>query len=303
VVDLTRGSQLEKIALNIVNEYDRLTHVVVGTAHGYHRDAEQVEVVNETQKSTFASGALPTEETLGPEFNSFKHALKENGVHVYEPRLAPETVQDQTCPRDIGFVIGDVLVIAAMHDHSRKEEFAGVSHLLEFWQGSVLQAPEGVFIEGGDVVIDQGCIFVGIGQRSDRAGFEFLKTSFGDQFNVIPMPCRPIVDGENVLHLDCTFQPLGLGHALIYKEGLETIPPEIAEKYSLIPVDRFEADALATNILSIRPDTLIARSAPECARVNAELRKSGYQVIEINFDLVPSTGGSFRCATLPVRRC
>ncbi len=293
---------MKKTTLNIVNEYDRLTHVVVGTARGYHRDTAQVEVVNETQKNTFISGVFPTEKSLIPEFNSFKSALTENGVHVYEPKLAPETVQDQTCPRDIGFVIGDVLVIAAMHDHSRKEEFAGISHLLEFWQGSVLAAPEGVFIEGGDVVIDQGCIFVGIGQRSDRGGFEFLKTRFGDKYNVIPMPCRPIVDGENILHLDCTFQPLGLGHALIYKEGLETIPPEITDRYSLIPVNRFEADALATNTLSIKPDTLIARSAPECTRVNQELRKSGYQVIEIEFDLVPSTGGSFRCATLPVRR-
>jgi len=293
---------LKKIALNIVNEYDRLTHVVVGTAHGYHRDGARVEVVNETQKNTFASGAFPTEKSLIPEFNAFKSALTENGVHVYEPRLAPETVQDQTCPRDIGFVIGDVVVIAAMHDHSRKEEFAGISHLLEFWQASVLEVPEGAFIEGGDVVIDQGCIFAGIGQRSDQAGFEFLKASFGEEYNVIPMPCRAIADGENVLHLDCTFQPLGLGHALIYKEGLEVIPPEITDRYSLIPVDRLEADALATNILSIKPDTLIARSAPECARVNQELRKSGYRVIEIEFDLVPSTGGSFRCATMPVRR-
>ncbi len=293
---------MKKVTLNIVNEYDRLTHVVVGTARGYHRDATQVEVVNETQKDTFAAGAYPTEETLMPEFNAFKSVLAENNVLVYEPKLAPETVQDQTCPRDIGFVIGDVMVIAAMHDHSRKEEFAGISHLLELWQASVLQAPEGVFLEGGDVVIDQGCIFVGIGQRSDRGGFEFLKSHFGDKFNVVPMPCRSVLDGENVLHLDCTFQPLGLGHALIYKEGLEVIPAEITGRYSLIPVDRFEADALATNILSIRPDTLIARSAPECARVNAELRKSGYQVIEVKFDLVPSTGGSFRCATLPVRR-
>ncbi len=124
---------MKKITLNVVNEYDRLTDVVVGTAHGYHRDAERVEVVNETQKNTFVSGVYPTEVSLIPEFNSFKHALRENGVHVYEPRLAPETVQDQTCPRDIGFVIGDVLVIAAMHDHSRKEEFTGISHLLELW--------------------------------------------------------------------------------------------------------------------------------------------------------------------------
>ena len=294
---------MDTIALNIANEYDRLTHVVMGTGLGYHRNAALVEVVNETQKSTFNAGAFPTEETLLPEFENFKSALRENGVHVYQPKLAPEAVQDQTCPRDIGFVIGDVLVIASMSVRSREEEIKGISHLFDLWQGEILHAPENAFIEGGDVIIDQGRIFVGIGQRTGFAGLEFLQAKFGDKYQIIPMPCRSLADGEDVLHLDCTFQPLGLGHALIYPDGLETIPPEISNNYTLIPVSRLEADALATNILSIKPDTLIARTAPVCARVNNELRKHGYKVIEVQFDLVPSTGGSFRCATLPVRRC
>ena len=67
-------------------------------------------------------------------------------------------------------------------------------------------------------------------------------------------------------------------------------------------VSREEAAALATNVLSIAPDTVIARAGPECARVNGELRKAGYAVLEIPFDGVPSTGGSFRCATLPLQR-
>lgn len=294
---------MEKVTLNIVNEYDRLSHVVVGIAKGYHRDKSRVEVVNETQRSTFNSGAYPTEQRLLPEFNAFKQVLVDNGVHIYEPSLAPDTVQDQTCPRDIGFVIGDVLVIAAMHNQSRKEEFAGVSHFLDLWQGTILQAPDNVFVEGGDIIIDRGCIYVGTGQRSNVAGLKFLQTNFGDKYQIIPLPCKSIEEGENILHLDCTFQPLGLGHALIYQDGLEDVPSEILNNYSLIQVNRAEAEALATNVLSIKPDTLIARSAPECARVNMELRKHGYHVIEVKFDLVPSTGGSFRCATLPVRRC
>jgi len=294
---------MEKTTLNIANEFDRLTHVVVGTAHGYHRNPSRVEIVNETQNKTFGAGKHPTEEALTPEFASFKLALKNNGVHVYEPVLAPETVQDQTCPRDIGFVIGDVLVIAAMRNLSRKEEFTGIAHLVEYWQGSILKAPENAFLEGGDVIIDSEHLFVGIGQRSNSAGLDFLQTNFGEKYQIIPMPCRSIAQGEDILHLDCTFQPLGLGHALIYREGLASLPQTIDDKYSLIPVNRLEAEALATNVLSISPDTVIARSAPECARINEELRKHGYRVIEVPFDLVPSTGGSFRCATLPVRRC
>lgn len=290
------------IDLNIDNEYGRLTHVVMGTGLGYHRNDQMVEVVNETQKSSFDAGAIPTEDALQVEFDAFKHVLEENGVHVYLPQLAPDSVQDQTCPRDIGFVIGDVLVISSMSNPSRKEEFAGITHLQEFWNGSVLNVPSDVFLEGGDVIIDQGRIFVGYGQRTRSSGVDFIKAHFGDKYQIVPIPCSSLADGEDVLHLDCTFQPLGLGHALIYPQGLKALPVEITENYSLIEVNRNEAKALATNILSIKPDTLIARSAPDCARVNEELRALGYTVIEIQFDLVPSTGGSFRCTTLPVRR-
>ena len=49
-------------------------------------------------------------------------------------------------------------------------------------------------------------------------------------------------------------------------------------------------------------DHVIARDHPDCARVNDTLRKAGYRVEELRFDAVPSTGGSFRCATLPLNR-
>jgi len=293
---------LEKVKFQINNEFDRLTHVVVGSGIGYHRDPSRVEVVNDTQQHSFTSGAYPTEQTLLPEFTAFKTVLEENGVHVYEPELAPESVQDQTCPRDIGFVIGDVLVVAAMKNQSRKHEFSGIRHLLDCWQGRVIEAPDDAFLEGGDVIIDQGHIFVGCGQRSDEAGLTFMRQNFEDSYHIVPMPCRSLADGENILHLDCTFNPLGLGHVLIYRDGLESIPAIVTEKYIEIPVNKAEAEALATNVFSISPDTVTARSAPQCARVNAVLKDLGYRVIEVDFDLVPSTGGSFRCVTMPVRR-
>ena len=291
-----------KITLHIANEYDTLTHVVMGTGLGYHRDKSRVEVVNETQRSTFSAGGYPTESSVAHEFDGFRQALVDNVVHVYEPKLAPDTVQDQTCPRDIGFVIGNTLVIAAMSVDSRKQEFEGIAHLLDGWQGNFLRAPNDVALEGGDVIIDQGRIFVGVGQRTNAAGLAFLKAQLGDQYQIVPMPCASLAQGEDVLHLDCTFQPLGLGHALIYPEGIRDIPAAITDNYTLIPVDRVEAEALATNIFSIAPGTLIARAAPVCGRVNTALRMHGYKVIEVPFDLVPSTGGSFRCATMPVRR-
>ena len=287
---------------HVTSEYAPLSHVIMGTGVGYHRDPAQVEVVNATQAATFDTTGRPAAAQVEAEFGSFRTALQAAGVTVHEPRLAPNSVQDQTCPRDIGFVIGDTFVVAGMRSPSRTEEFEGIRHILSDWSGPVVEVPQGMSLEGGDVIIDGEVVYVGAGQRSDPAGTEFLTSQFGHSHTIVPLPTTPATDGEDILHLDCTFQPLGLGHALIYPAGLSHIPETLHSRYAWIEVTQDEATALATNIFSVAPDHLIARTHPACARVNAELRTAGYRVTEVAFNAVPSTGGSFRCATLPLRR-
>lgn len=290
------------ITFAINDEFSPLRHVVVGRGQGYHRDAARVEVVNETHRQRLAEHGHPTESQVMAELDGFGAALARAGVTVHVPDLAPESVQDQTCPRDIGFVIGDTFVTAGMRNQSRAEEITGIADLLAGCDGPRVAVPTGVCLEGGDVIIDGQDIFVGTGQRSDGAGVAFLKETLGHSHGIHPMPARPLSEGENVLHLDCAFQPLGLGHALVYPDGLAEIPAVLRDRYDWIEVTRKEADALATNVLSVAPDHLIARDHPSCARVNGLLRRAGYRVDEVTFDAVPSTGGSFRCATLPLRR-
>ncbi len=290
------------IALNIQNEFAPLAHVIMGTAEGYHRDPAQVAVVNSTQAQTVAASGHPTEAQLTPEFAAFRAAMEAAGVAVHQPVLAPPSVQDQTCPRDIGFVIGDLFVAAGMRHPSRTQEIEAIAHIMERFGGRRIAVPPGTALEGGDVVVDAPFVFVGVGQRSDPAGPAFLAEALGSAYQVVPLPCRSPADGEEVLHLDCTFNPLGLGHALIYPQGLEEVPAGLAEKYTFIEVSRTEALAMATNVFSVAPDHIIARSGPACARVNAALRAAGYRVSEVMFDGVPGTGGSFRCATLPLAR-
>lgn len=285
----------------ICTEYGALRHVIMGRGEGYHRDPARVEIVNVTQADTARSTGHPGEAQLVGEFAAFRTAMEQAGVTVSVPGLAPDSVQDQTCPRDIGFVIGDTFVAAGMRVASRVEEIEGIRHILGDMDGPRLHLPDGVCLEGGDVLVDGPHVFVGYGQRSDAEGAAFLQAHFSDRFTVVPLPTRALDEGEDILHLDCAFQPLGLGHALIYPDGLATLPDAV-RAYDWIEVTRQEATALATNVISVAPDHVIARTAPDCARVNAALRAAGYKVTEVAFDAVPGTGGSFRCATLPLSR-
>ena len=292
----------ERITLDVRDEFSRLEHVIMGTAEGFHRDPSKIETVNKTQVATVASHGHPDEAQLTPEFTGFRTAMEREGVVVHQPTLAPESVQDQTCPRDIGFVIGSTFVVAGMRDASRVDEIEGIRHVLDLCGGPVIETPKGVALEGGDVIVHGHRIFVGIGQRSGPEGAAFLASSFPNGYEVIAVPTHAERDGGDVLHLDCTFNPLGLGHALIHPAGILSLPDTIRDGFDWIEVAPSEMRALATNVVSIAPDTLIARNHPDCARVNATLRQAGYRVIEVSFDGVPSIGGSFRCATLPLRR-
>ncbi len=284
----------------VQSEYDPLVHVVMGLGRGYHRDPTRVEIANSTHQKTLDAMGHPTERQVVEEFAGFKAAMEAAGVQVHEPDLAADTVQDQTCPRDIAFVIGDTLVIAGMRHAGRVDEIDAVRGILAGFDGPQIAVPKGLTLEGGDVIVHRDVVFVGAGQRSDPEGTAFLIEQFPDH-DVIAVPTKGLSEGEEVLHLDCAFNPLGLGHALIYPEGLAQIPNEM-RGFDWIEVTREEAQALATNVVSVAPDRIIARDHPSCARVNAELRRAGYRVDEVTFDAVPSTGGSFRCATLPLTR-
>lgn len=278
-----------------------LQRVIIGRYQGYRAHPAYQEIINEEQKK-----GLPTEQDLAPEFNAFRHALEAEGVEVLIPDYVGKFVYDQLTPRDIGMVIGERFLLCNMRYASRRYEVAGIfPHILPegAHEPNILLPDESdVFVEGGDIIIDKGRLFVGLSQRTNEAGLAYLQQTFGHEFEVIPVHCAALAAGENVLHLDCTFNPVGRQHCLIYPDGFQQIPPAIHDQYEWIEVTREEQAALATNVLSLNPHTVISRDHPACARVNEAMRKTGLRVIEVPFNAAPSTGGSFRCCSLPLER-
>lgn len=282
------------------NETDRLKTVVIGRWKGYRKVEAYTEIVNEDQQK-----GLPEESGLKPEFEAFQKAMEEQGVEVRTPTYVGKFVYDQLTPRDIAVVIDDKLVLCNMVKKSRRYENAGLFPLLTDFSGEepdILLPPAGCFLEGGDIMVDKGRILVGISQRTNEKGFEWLKSTFGDKYEVVPLFTTKPEEDENVLHLDCTFNPVGKNLALIYEDGFQSIPDFIKEDYDLIKVTRVEQQELVTNVLSVSPKIVIARDHPDCKRVTRILREESIQVFEVKFNGAPATGGSFRCCTMPMVR-
>lgn len=282
------------------SETDTLKKVIIGRHQGYAEDEAYIEIVNEEQKK-----GLPQQGQLKEEFENFRNTLEERGVEVLIPERVGPFVYDQLTPRDIGVTIGDRFLICNMVKASRRYEVAGVFRYINQMQGKepaiALPPDQDILVEGGDILVDKGNIFVGLSQRTTERGFEYLDDQFGADFNLIPVRCRSLEEGQNVLHLDCTFNCIGEDHALIYAEGFQVIPEEMRQ-YRWIEVSAEEQGLLGTNVLSLDKKTIISRDHPKLKNLNNRIREEGFEVIEIPFDGAPATGGSFRCCTLPLVR-
>lgn len=298
------SSTPSKIQPYCLNESDTLRQVIIGYPDNFHQDPLTVEVINQTQARYYGSEDEPTVDKLRVEFTEFQRAMEANGVVVYnqEPCPVDAGVPDQLTPRDVGFVIGERFFLASMARRSRKREWEGIFKILDrIPPGSIVKVPEDIVIEGGDIVVDKGSVFVGVSQRTTAQGVRFLRQVLvGTGFRVVPVHLKSIKEGEDCLHLDCVFVPVGRNHALIYPAGIQKVPAEVRNSYQWIEVTREEQNDLAINVLALSPTQVISRDA--AVRVNRELERAGLEVIPLHFDEAPKTGGSFRCCTLPLVR-
>lgn len=223
----------------------------------------------------------------------FVAALQENGVET--AMLKPSShFPEQVFTRDIGFTLKDAVFISDMAASIRQ----GEEEELQKWLAQrriQFQSLGSHRVEGGDVLIDQDTIFIGISSRTSEKAIRELEQKL-PSLQVIPVNFN-----ERYLHLDCVFNILSPTEALIFPEALnsETIAM-LAERYTLIPVNREEQFALGVNVLSIGGRRVF--SQPQNSGVNAQLRQHGFHVIEIDFSEIIKSGGAFRCCTMPVIR-
>jgi N-dimethylarginine dimethylaminohydrolase len=234
--------------------------------------------------------------------NGFVHALKENEIDVYRPADLPS--QDQIFARDISFVIDDIMVKSSMRKKNRSVEQEGIHYIFDrVKKGKLIEPPETSHIEGGDVLVHGDYIFVGMGERTNFSGYEFLEDTFSNK-TVIPFLLNVSNDPrENILHLDCAFQPVGDRYGIIYEKGFVKRPDALYDLFgsnNLIHVNQEEMYEMNPNIFSLSREKII--SDTRFKRLNSILRKKGIDVIEVPYGEVSKFGGLFRCSTCPLER-
>ncbi|MFO8235784.1 MAG: arginine deiminase family protein [Bacteroidales bacterium] len=283
------------------NETDILEQVIIGRYDTYCNEPEYTERVNIEQLK-----GLPSVKPLRQEMEIFRDALEKEGVEVLVPDQVGKFVYDQLTPRDIGVTIGQEFLLCNMARKSRRYECAGIFRYINKKSDNepeilIPDSPD-MLMEGGDIIVDKGKIFVAHTERTNKEGIKYIQDTFGSEFEVIPLETRSKSKGENILHLDCMFNPVGEHYAVIYESGFKNIPKPITDSYELISISKEEQTKLAANFLSLSQTKIINRKHPNFRHLHSVLREKGIDVIELPFDTVNSTGGSFRCVSLPLKR-
>ncbi|GAL17820.1 NG,NG-dimethylarginine dimethylaminohydrolase 1 [Vibrio maritimus] len=287
----------------------------------------------ETAKMMEANAGKRWEDALGKEvleqataeIDGLAKTLEDLGVTVHRPpRVTGEDAKylstgiDQIFPRDVFCTVGNTTVVSSLRmDFKRKQQYTFTSFykdIMKNGQGKFFSTPQAtmdifagdkkrveqanedaICLDGGDFVVDGKNIYLGIGKGSNMNGYEFVKSMFGDEYIVTPF----ILDKKS-LHLDCALSILSPNLALICREWIKSELPESLSHYTFIDVTPEEAAWLGCNGLPVSPDTVIMD--PHHARIVAEVRKHGHNVIEQPFQVASMLGGALRCATQPINR-
>lgn len=300
--------------LHINNETAKLKAVVLGTAESCGPTPEYSEAYDPKSKEHIKAGTYPVEADMVKEMEAVAAVLKKYNVKVYRPKVIED--YNQIFTRDIAFVIEDKFIKSNILP-DREKEIDAIRHVIEqIPPENVIKLPEEAHIEGGDVMPHGDYIFVGTYKGADYKDFitartniqavEALQQLFPHKkiisFNLRKSNTEP---RDNALHLDCCFQPVGKGKAIIHRNGFLDENEynwlvDLFGKENVFEITRDEMYNMNSNIFSISEDVVI--SEKNFTRLNSWLREQGITVEEVPYSEISKQEGLLRCSTLPLIR-
>ena len=300
--------------LHVNNETARLKTVILGIAKSSGGIPTITDAYDPKSIENIKAGTYPQEKDMIMEMNAFNTVLKKYDVEVYRPEMIADC--NQIFTRDIGFVIGDTFVKSNILPNREKEIWA-IQYIIDQMNvDKVVQPPEEVHVEGGDVMLHNEYIFVGtykgadypdiITARTNMEAVNFLKKLFPNkivkEFDLNKSNTEP---RDNALHLDCCFQPVGENKAIIYKGGFKEVADyqfliSLFGKDNVFEITREEMYNMNSNVFSIAPNVVV--SEQNFTRLNTWLREQGITVEEIPYAEISKQEGLLRCSTLPLYR-
>ena len=301
------------IEVKVDNEYSRLKSVVLGNALDMGDPPEFFDAFDPRSLYHIKNNSFPNEKAIVAEVNSFYSVLKKHNIEVYRPTNIHEC--NQVFARDLGFVISNIFFQSNIVEN-RKIELNGLNHILKNINVGVVKLPEFMHIEGGDVILHDDKVFIGtysgkdysdlITARTNKESINYLSKMLPNK-EIIPIEINKSNSNifDNILHLDCCFQPIGEKNAIICPDGFSSkdqldLVLNIFGENNVYLAYGEEAFNLISNLLVLSPKVIV--SDKRFSKINTWLERNDFFVEKISYKNVSKMSGLFRCSTLPLLR-
>jgi len=301
--------------LHIVNETSRLKAVVLGQPGSIGPVPAPEKVYDPKSYESVRKGIYPTEEAVFKEMNAFEKVLLKYDVQVFRPWILENC--NQVFARDVAIVIDDKIINSNIipDREDEKEAYEVIYDSIAY--NKIYNLPEKAHVEGGDVVLYNDIVFMGVYTASDYGmhksartnayAVHFLRELF-PQKTIIPIELikHDTNPYESVLHLDCAFMPVNDHKAIVYRKGFKqkkdfNIILDVFGEQNIFEITQEEMYRMNSNIFSISPEIVV--SEQNFNRLNEHLENAwGMTVERVPYAEISKMGGLLRCSTLPLIR-
>ena len=214
--------------LNIPNETATLKTVVLGQPNSNGPAPTLEESYDAKSYHSVQNNIYPTQEDIVAEMDAFEKVLRKYNVEVLRPSIIED--YNQVFARDVAFVIEDKMIISNVIPDRADEQDAYREIFEKVKWRDIVNLPENAHVEGGDVIVWNDFLFVGTCYSEDYRNFKTARTNayavdilkeFFPQKRIIDLDLKKNdqVPYQGILHLDCTFNPVGKDKCIIYKNG------------------------------------------------------------------------------------
>jgi dimethylargininase len=216
----------------------------------------------------------------------YTQALKDVGCEVIELPPAAD-LPDSVFVEDTAVILPEVAVITRPGAESRRPETESIIHPVGTYR-ELLFIQEPGTVDGGDVLVLEKDIFVGMSTRSNPAAVDQMNALLG-KFGYYAQG----VELHDCLHLKSAVTQADASTLLINRNWVDA---HYFANFDLIDVDPTEP--FAANCLPVNGEIIFPEAFP---KTRAKLEARGYQVRTVQVDELAKAEGAVTCCSLIIQ--
>jgi dimethylargininase len=212
-------------------------------------------------------------------------ALKELGCAVLELPAEPD-LPDSVFVEDAAFILPEVAVITRPGADTRKPETESIARTLKPYR-ELVYVTEPATVDGGDVLVLDKDIYIGISTRSNQAAVDQLNELLGKYGYHVHG-----VELHDCLHLKSAVTRVDAKTLLVNRKWVDI---ENFDGYDIVDID--PSEPFAANCLPVNGEIIYPTSFPA---TRARLETKGFKIKVVQVDELAKAEGAVTCCSLIV---